>query len=423
MIERRNLLRGSGVAFALPFLPSLIRPNTAGAANRDERPPQRFVAICNNLGLHAPNFIPSGKGSDWTPSKYLRVLDEFRHSMTVLTGVSHPEVDGGHNAEKSFLTAAPHPASGSFKNSISLDQLAATHLGGATRFPSLALSVNTPKSLAWTRAGVPIPSEQRPSRVFRRLFVDGNADEKKERIESLRQGQSVMDVIMDQANRLDKRLNPADRHKFDEYVTSVREVERGLVRQQEWAKTPKPEVNPPPPRDIDGQADIIGKSSLMFDLIHLAVASDSTRFITLLCAGHFIVPPIDGVQEGYHTLSHHGKNPKKLEQLALIETEEMRILRDLIAKLRDSKEAGGSLLDNTMVLYGSNLGNASSHDNSNLPTMLIGGQFRHGQHLAFDANDNQPLANLYVSLLQRLGIETDRFGISGTKTIPGLELA
>ena len=416
---RQSVLRGSGVALALPLLGELREARGDDPAT----PPLRMVTICNNLGLHADYFNPEGTGRGWKASKYLALLEDFRDQMTVITGVSHPEVDGGHNAEKSFLTTAPHPSGGSFKNTISLDQHCVARLGGETRVPYLALGVNTGRSLSWTRSGVPIPAEQRPSRVFGQLFLEGSKAETASRVQKLRQGQSVMDAVLDQARRLDRSLAPADRHKFDEYLTSVREVEQGLVRQQEWAKTPKPKVRAKAPRDIRGNGDIVGKSDLMFDLMHLALETDSTRFITLLTAGHFIVPPVDGVTEGYHTVSHHGQNAEKLAQLALIETAQLQALRQLLVKLRGTREGGGTLLDSTMVLYGANMGNASSHDNRNLPTMLFGGRFRHGQYLKFAADDNEPLANLFVTMMQSLGLEDDRFGISGLRTLPGLELA
>ena len=434
MTSRRRFLssvalRGSGVVVALPLLEALRSRTvgageTSGAGERaDDETPHRMVCICNNLGLHADFFNPEGQGRNWKPSRYLALLDDFRDRMTVLTGVSHPEVDGGHNAEKSFLTTAPHPSGGSFRNTISLDQTVAERLGHHTRFPYLTLSVNSTRGLSWTRAGVPIPPEQSPAKLYRQLFLEGTAAETAARIDDLRRGRSVMDAVLDQARRLDRSLAPADRRKLDEYLTSVREVETNLERQQTWAKTPKPAVDQTMPRDIGGQADITGKADLMFDLIHLALSTDSTRFASILLTGHFIVPPIEGVSEGYHTLSHHGQNRKKLEQLAIIELEQLRVFRRLLERLHRTPEAGGTLLDRTMVLYGSNMGNASSHDNRNLPTILAGGQFAHGQHLAFDKSDNHPLANLYVSMLHRLGLEDDTFGMSGTKPLPGLELA
>ncbi len=423
-LSRRTLLRSAGVTLALPLLDSL-RPRVARAAAPDfhnDGIPRRMVCICNNLGLHLPNFIPEGTGFDWKPSRYLKQVEKFRDQMTVFSGVSHPEVDGGHPAQKSFLTCAPHPGGNSFKNSISLDQYAVDFIGRETRFPSLALCANGNDTLSWTRAGVPIPGATRPSQVFSKLFLTGSASEVDAQVRKLRHGQSIMDTVMDQARAVERQLGGDDRAKFDEYVTSVREVEQQMVRQQEWERKPKPKINAKRPKDIGDQADVIGRAELMFDLTALALQTDSTRLVTIMMEGFFIVPPIEGVEEGYHTVSHHGQNPRKLEQLAIIETEHMRAFAGLLTKLSEAKEDGETLLDRTMVMYGSNMGNASSHDNRNLPVILAGGGFKHGQHLAFDNTNNYPLPNLYVSMLQRLGIETDKFA-SSTGTMRGLELA
>lgn len=421
-MQRRELLNIAGVTLALPMLES-IRPRPATAADvrlNDDDKPRRMVCICNNLGLHLPHFIPEGEGLNWKPSRYLKELENFRSDMTVFSGVSHPEVDGGHPAQKSFLTCAPHPGGNSFKNSISLDQYAVDFIGRETRFPSLSLCANGNDTLSWTRAGVPIPGATRPSQVFEKLFLTGKPSEVDAQVRKLRRGQSIMDTVREQARGIENRLSGDDRAKFDEYVTSVREVERQMVRQQEWERKPKPKVNSKRPKDIRDQADVIGRAELMFDLASLALQNDSTRLITVMMEGFFIVPPIDGVEEGYHTVSHHGQNPKKIEQLAMIETEHMRAFGALLSKLQQTREQGETLLDRTMVLYGSNMGNASSHDNRNLPVILAGGGFKHGQHLAFDQTNNYPLPNLYVSMLQRLGIETDRFA-SSTGTMRGLD--
>ncbi len=427
-LDRRRFLRGVGVALALPSLESLGR-NTLRAADgaragfSPDGIPRRMICICNNLGLHRPFYEPQQTGRDYQPSRYLKLIDEFRDDYTVLSGVSHPSVDGGHIAEKSFLTGAPHPGSGSFKNSISLDQYAADYIGRKTRFPYLVLSGKAgSNSISWTRAGVPIPGEARPSRVFAKLFLAGSQEEVATQIHRLRQGQSIMDTVLDGAKSIERKLDSADREKFDEYLTSLREVEQQMVRQQEWERTPKPKVDKEPPKDIDDNADVIGKAELMFDLAHLAFSTDSTRIITVLMQGDFIVPPIEGVDEGYHTVSHHGQNPRKIEQLAMIEEEHVKQLGKLLGKLSGTREGGDTLLDRTMVLYGSNLGNASSHDNRNMPMILAGGGFHHGQHIGFDKTDNRPVADLYVSMLQRLGIETDRFS-SGTAALRGLEIA
>lgn len=424
--SRRRFLRNAGVTLSLPLFESLApgRLFAATTSAPDYNPdgiPRRMICICNNLGLHRPFYEPEKTGRNYKATRYLKLIDEFRDDYTVFTGVSHPSVDGGHIAEKSFLTGAPHPGSGSFKNTISLDQLAAGFVGKETRFPSLSLSGRGGNSLSWTRAGVPIPGESRPSRIFRKLFLAGSEEEVEEQIQRLREGQSIMDAVLGETKSLERKLNPADREKLDEYQTSLREVEKQMIRQQEWEKTPKPKVDAGVPKDIHDNADVIGRAQLMFDLAHLAFETDSTRVITVLMQGDFLVPPIQGVEEGYHTVSHHGQNPGKIEQLGIIEEAHIRQLGKLLTKLRGTSEGGETLLDRTMVLYGSNLGNASSHDNRNMPMILAGGGFKHGQHIGFDKTENYAATNLYVSMLQRLGIETDQFA-SGNSTMSGLEM-
>lgn len=427
-LDRRRFLRSSGVALGLPLLDAL-RPRALRAAETGAAPgfhpdgkPRRMVCICNRLGLYGPYFVPQGAGRGWKASRYLSLIEPFREQLTVFSGVSHPEVDGGHNARKSFLTTAPHPGGASFKNSVSLDQFAADFIGRETRFPSLILATHGSESLSWTRAGVPIPATSRASAVFAKLFLTGSPEEVEGQVLRLRMGQSIMDSVLEQAQSLQRRLGGEDRAKFDEYVTAVRDVERQMVRQQAWEQKPKPRVDVKLPRDVTDPADVIGSVALMYDLAHLALATDSTRLITIETHGDFIVPPIPGVTEGYHTLSHHGQNPQKIAQLALIESEHVRAFGGLLRKLAGAKEQGETLLDRTMVLYGSVLGNASSHDNRNLPFILAGGGFRHGQHLAFDPQRNHPIGTLFVSMLQRLGIEADQFG-SATSTMRGLEFA
>ncbi|MDB5391249.1 MAG: hypothetical protein JWM11_6895, partial [Planctomycetaceae bacterium] len=361
----------------------------------------------------------SGKDYELTP--YLEVLKEHRDDFTVMSGLSHPDIENSHDSIYSFLTAAPHPERrAGFRNSISLDQLAAEHIGGQTRFSSLTLSAEG-FSLSWTRSGAMVPSDTSPSRVFARLFLDGRPDEVQAQIRRLRDGRSILDQVGVQAQSLQSDLGTRDREKLDEYFTSVRELEQRLANAEEWSKKPKPKVEAKQPQDIANPADLIGRTRLLFDLTHLALQTDSTRLITIMLLGTSLVPPIQGVSDGHHNLSHHGQDPTKLNQLKIVETEKLKVLNDLLTRLKQTKEEGESLLDRTAVFFSSNLGNASNHSCKNLPVLLAGGGFRHGQHLAFDAKSPPPLANLYVSLLQRLGIESETFG-SGQGTLTGLEI-
>lgn len=413
--SRRNFLRAAGVGVALPFLDAF---ESRARAQTKAKPRRRMVAINLGLGLHAPNIVPQKAGRDYELTPYLKVLEQFRDDFTMISGASHPEVGGGHFSGKSFLTAAKHPNSAGFKNTISLDQLAAEQLGTETRFSSLALSISGP-GLSWSRSGVEIPAEVRPSRVFQKLFLEGKPTEKAKQIERLRDGQSVLDLVLNKAKRMELRLSGRDREKIDQYFSAVREAEQRLVKAQAWEHRPKPEVDVKEPRDQPDRTKMLERLELMYDMMHLAIETDSTRFITFYDTGMNAVPSIQGVDTDYHMLSHHAKDNAKIAQLTIVETQAITKLAGFLKKLANSNESGSSLLDQTMVLFGSNLGNASSHDSKNMPILLAGGGFKHGQHLAFDQKNNYALPKLYVSMLQRLGIETDQFA-STTGTMAGL---
>ncbi len=416
--NRRQVLKAAGVTVALPLL-DYFQPRAFGAAAA--APIRRLVCICTPLGLHPEFFFPATAGKDYESTPYLDVLKDLRGDFSVISGLSHPDVGASHDSIYSFLTAAPHPEiRGGFRNAISLDQVAAEQLGDQTRFRSLCLSEEG-FGLSWTRSGALIPTDTSPSALFARLFIEGRPEEAHAQTQRLRDGQSILDAVGDQASSIHSALGSRDREKLDEYFTSVRELERRMATSEQWSTRPKPKVDAKQPIDNQNPSDLIGKTRLMFDLIHLALQTDSTRIITLLLLGTSQVPPVPGVSMGHHDLSHHGQDPKKIAQLRLIEIEKMKIVRDLLAKLKGTGEQGDSLLDRTTVLFSSNLGNAANHSTKNLPIVLAGGGFRHGQHLAFDPKSPPPLSNLYVSLLQRLGIGADRFG-SSTGTLTGLEL-
>ena len=419
-ICRRSLLRSAGVTLTLPLL-EVMQPRSSRAAEAAE-PPRRMICINTTLGLHTPYLFPTATGRDYELTPYLEPIQKFRDQFTVFSGLSHPEVDGGHPAELCYLTSAPHPRADNFKNTISLDQFAIEQLVPDTRFGSLVLASSSSRGLSFTRSGVPIPADERPSRVFRNMFINGTPAEVNNQVLRLQQGQSVMDAVLSEANDFQRGLNQQDLHKLDEYFTSVREVEQRLVKAQEWARRPKPEVSSKPPVDIANAVEVPARVRLMIDLMHLAIQTDSTRFITFALNGLNAVPTITGVTQDWHNLSHHGQDPSKLAELKVVELQQMQLFGELLAKLGDSSEGSGSLLDRTIVLFGSNLGNASSHDNKNMPIIVAGGGFQHGQHLAFDPLRNPPLCNLYVQLLRRLDANEDSVG-SSDGTIPGFDLA
>jgi hypothetical protein len=429
-LSRRRFLRGAGIALSLPFLESML-PTFARAASTSSplaptAKPRRMLAVCNNLGLLPDLFFPKGGVPDNTASPYLGLLREHRGDFSVFSGVSHPNVDGGHPADICFLTAAPHPGSSSFRNTVSLDQYMAERIGTLTRFPSLTLGVNTrTRSLSWTGTGVAIPPEDKAADVFKQLFLQGTPAQIEAQIQRLDTGRSILDTVAGQARELERGITARDRDRLDQYFTSVRDLESRLQASRGWERKPKPAVKAPVPVDPASPAAYMEKVKVMYDLARLAFETDSTRAITLMLdsvATPVLEIPDARITDGYHNLSHHGKSEDKRGQLKTIDELHMKLLAQLIADLKAVRETEDTLLDRTMVLYGSNFGDANQHVCTNMPTILAGGGFKHGRHLAFDTSRNYPLPNLFVSMLQRMGLEEDKFA-SSTGTMRGLELA
>src|SRR6185369_3196104 len=341
-LHRRTFLRATGVAMALPLFDALLPKRARGA---EAAVPRRMVCINTPLGVHPAYFFPEKSGRDYELSPYLEVIKEFREDFTVISGLSHPDVGPSHDSNYSFLTAAPHPEQrAGFKNSISLDQFAAEQTFGQTRFPTLNLACEG-FGLAWTRSGAAVPTENWTSGVFAKLFLEGRPDEVQAQARRLADGQSVLDAVRGQAKKMEQILGAGDREKLDEYFTSVRELEQRLSQAEAWSKKPKPKVDAKQPQDIQNSADLIGKNRLWFDLMHLSLQTDSSRLITLQLLGTSSVPPIQGVSQGHHDLSHHGQEPAKIAQLKILEIEKLKTLLTFLTQLRDTKEEGQSLLD------------------------------------------------------------------------------
>ncbi|MDF1861042.1 MAG: DUF1552 domain-containing protein [Verrucomicrobiales bacterium] len=417
-LSRRHFLQGTGSAvLSLPFLEAMI---PAFSRAQSSHSPNRFVAMCATLGFHAPHLFPNTPGTNYELSPYLAKLKDHRDSFTVFSGLSHPEQQGnnGHASEMTWLTSARRPGLAGFKNTISLDQVIAAELGVETRYPYLALSTSG-RSMSWTANGVAIPGETSPAKLFKALFIDGTEAEVEDEMKQFKRGRSILDTVLGDAKRLEKKLGERDREKLDEYLTSVRDLEIRLQESENWAQRPKPKVEAEVPKDIQDKQDAIGKQRLMNDMIVLALQTDSTRTITFQLGGMNAVPTIPGVSTDWHNLSHHGKDQEKIDELKIIEEAEFSVFDEFLGKLKRIEESGKSLLDRTSVLYGSNLGNASSHSWRNLPIILAGGGYDHGSYIAHDEKNNTPLANLFVSLAQRMGVETDRFGSSTSTGVAG----
>jgi hypothetical protein len=425
-LPRRTFLRGAGIAMSLPMLDAMIPAfqRRTGAAESLLQQPRRMLAIQTNMGILSQHFFPSSPGPDFAPTPYLELLQDFKSKTTVFSGVSHPDVDGAHEAERSFLSAAPHPGGAGFKNSISLDQLAAEQLGPITRFPAFVLDVNaeSTQGMSFSRSGVKVPSEKSPAKLYANMFLQGKPSEIDARIADLQRGRSALDFVTDDSTRLSRSVGAADRERLDQYYSAVRDYERQLELGQEWERKPKPITSAPAPTDITENKKLIDKIRLMLQIARLAFASDSTRVVSLFINTFSVVADLPGVKDETHSITHHGGRKEALDQLFILESAQFKVLSEFLAELEQVREGNDSLLDRTMVLYGAPMGNAASHDNKNLPMLLLGGGFKHAGHLAFDAKKNYPLPNLYVSMLQRMGLPVDKFS-SSTGTMRGLDFA
>jgi hypothetical protein len=472
-MSRRHFLRGAGAVLSLPLLEAML-PTFGRAQSTPGTPgdgkPRRMFAVLQNLGFIAPNFFPTGAGRDYVASPYLELIQGHRSDFTVFTGVSLPDVDGGHPTDVAWLTGAPHPARGGFRNTISLDQVVARHIGHLSRFASITLAVNTRnRSLSCSEIGVAIPPEDRASEVYKLLFVQGSKAEVDAQVLKLETGQSILDTIAQQSRQLQRDLSPPDRAVMDQYYTGVRDLEMRLHASREWEKKPKPTVNMPPPVD-PRPSQYFEKITLMYDLATLAFQTDSSRAITLFISS-VGTPPVEGIfdvpiTDGYLSLAQHGNSPAKLAQLRALDVQHFKRLNALLAGLKAINEEGETLLDRTQVLWGSNFNDvnanaprrpipevqslpaprsstnvdaiaptnqvfapatasaasSSKESTTNLPIVLAGGGWKHGQHLVFDTTRNYPLTNLHLSMLHRMGIPEKKFS-SSTEPFRGLEMS
>lgn len=429
-ISRRLLLQSTGIALGLPLLESMLPAAPAAA-------PRRMICIGVPFGFEPSAFVPVTAGRGYELPSHLAPLADFRDDFTIISGLSHPNTGGGgHKAEAVMLTGVPYPDySHNLKNTISVDQAFATKYRGETRYESLALTTQG-QSLSVTANGVSIPAIGQPSAVFKKLFLAATPAEMDAEMRRIDEGRSMLDFVGDRAKSLNRQISSADRQRVEEYFESVRDVERQLKMTREWVNRPKPKPIGTEPKDIADNQQQKAKFQLMIDMIHLALVTDSTRAVSLMTFGM------------HHDLSHHGKEPKKLAACRQVEAELLQAFAGLIGKLKHAKEGGSTLLDSTMVMMTSNLRDGNTHWTYNLPVLLAGGGFRHGQHLAFNrpyleevkqeltppadgkrvnpekkiplmGRDQQPLCNLYTSMLQKGGVEIERFS-TATGPLEGL---
>ena len=406
--DRRRFLRTSGVAVALPLLESLI-PKTATATVNVAPKVKRLVTIGTYLGFHTPSWFPEKTGRDYAISPVLKPIDDLRDDFSIFSGLDH-RAPNGHKNWKNYLTGKGTPG-------ISLDQLVARSVGEKTRFESLQVTCGSSGEgqMSFTKEGIALPSIGRPSVLFGHLFHSG---ENKARMEYLLDsGGSVLDVVLDEARTLQQQVNARDAAKLEEYFSSVRDVEQKLKKRRAWLKVPTPEVNFKLPEFDPVAPDLsLECESIMYDLMVLALETDSTRVISFLAPGQGQVFTIDGekLSAGYHGLSHHGNDPDKIAEFNTVGREHVNRFGQFVRQLKERKDTEGrSLLDTTAILYGSGMGNANTHNNSNLPVLVTGGSFRHGSHHAIKRNNpsgSAPLlGDLFLTLMQSMGLEENRF--------------
>jgi hypothetical protein len=410
-IDRRRFLRAGAVCLALPALNAML---PRGLRAEQAPAPRRLLLIGRNLGLHAPFLFPETAGLNYESTRYLQHLEEHRGKFTLFSGVSHINYNN-HHSEAGLFTGVnwsriKEPAK-EHHNSISLDQYAAERIKADTRYRNLVIGPPVQWNFSWNEKGVPVPSERSPSKVFKQLFIDGSEREIASETHRLRTGRSILDQVGEEAKAFGKRLGVEDRERLDLMFSSVRETEQNLLRAEAWVNRPKPSVSYSAPKADPSNDEIIARETLWFDITRLALQTDSTRVI-LLTMGDAGRPKLEGLNLGHHDASHHGKDETKIEQLAMIEETELKQFSRFLTTMQQVREGEGTLFDHTAILNASNLGNASAHSCENLPILLAGGGFKHQGHVLKDRNDNMPLSNLYVRMLQQVGIEGDSFGSS-----------
>ena len=409
-MNRRHFLNTlGGTALTFPWF-----SNLALHANEPQQAPRRIVCIGLDFGLRPESFFPATEGPELELTPLLKPLERWSKNVTVFSQLEHPGVQGGHYGVHAFLSGVRREQSAGFKDGcVTLDQLAEEHLGGLTRFPSLCLGVGGGDAISWTRSGIAVPKLEDPGAVFEMLFRPQRKAAEEARRTELTENESVLALIARDARRVAPHLDRWDREKMDEFMGAMRDFERANATRAAWLDKPLPVTDGKKPAWKND--DCMERVRANFDVAALALQADATRIITLNIGGALPVTNIPGINRGYHDLSHSGQDPDKLRQLHLIESALMAELDHFLERLATTKDVGGrSLLESTAVVFGSGMGNASAHANTNLPVVLAGGGFKHGRHLFFpkQGRSQTPLCNLFVTLLQQMGIERDQFGSS-----------
>ncbi len=443
--SRRSFLRGLGVSMALPVLES-AGPVRGLAAAAPEAPPVRMAFLFVPNGMHMPDWTPSDAGRHFQLPKILRSMEPVRRDITVLTGLTHDKGRGngdgpGDHARSAgvFLTGVqPLKSQGAeIRAGVSVDQLAARHVGGRTRFASLELGAEKGRqsgkcdsgyacsysnNISWRDGATPVAKETNPRLVFERLFGSGDpAEDRERRLRRQRERRSILDFVLEDAGLLAKRVDRGDRLKLDEYLAAVREIEQRMERaEQDGLQRRRILSGQSRPEGVPGQYE--DHLRLLGDMMVLAFQTDSTRIATFMLANEGSNRSYSeiGVNEGHHSLSHHQNDPVKLAKISDINEFHARQVSYVLQRLKSIPEGEGSLLDNCMILYGAGISDGNRHNNENLPVILAGragGAIAPGRHLRF--HYETPMSNLFLTMLDQMGVHPERFGDS-TGRLPGL---
>lgn len=401
--NRRHFLQGASAMIALPALEA-FGAASAKTVNR----PRNFIAVGTYLGWHQNAFYPKEAGLSYEMPETLQPIEEFRDQFTIFSGLDH-RAPNGHNNWANFL-------SGQAPKQYSLDQMIADQIGSESRHPSIQLTAGAgegAKAMSFTKQGVGLPMIQRPSVLYRQLFP---SDMDRARTEYLLQsGRSSLDEVTADAKRLQRSLPSSDADTLEHYFTSLRAVEKRMGQQLAIINDPIPQPDyklpayDPITPNLQMEAEAI-----FYDLMALALETESSRVMSMFLDGLGQVFSIDGraLGAGYHGLSHHGNDPAMIRDLITIETAHIHCLADFLKQLEQKKTVTGkSLLDDTIVLVGTGMGDASRHSNRDLPTLVAGGGFQHKGHLSFDSNDSSSplLGDLYLTIMEKLGLEVGEF--------------
>ena len=409
-VGRRSVLRSAGLSLTLPLLESLqpeVQAEPGLTSESDSAPAKRLICVGSNLGLYRSAFYPKTTGRDYEITPLLKPLASHKDDFTVFSGLDH-RAGNGHSNWDNYLC-------GKDVGQISLDQIAAEKIGGGTRYESLQLcSGDIPRQrMVYSRGGVPLPMINRPSVVYGKMFA--NAEDQARTEYLLKSGRSALDKLHGDAKALQQRVSSTDKQKLSEYFSSLRELEQRMGRQLDHLAADAPTVDYElPAYDPIAPTMMLQCEQTMFDLMALALQTDSTRVATMFIAGLGQVFTLDGVtmRAGYHALSHHGNDPDLIRDLVRVESEHMKCLSRFLNQLKEKTDADGRpLLDTTLVMFGTGMGDASRHSNRDLPTIVAGGGLKHGQHIAGDpkADDGLLLGDVFISMLRQLGVETDTF--------------